>query len=171
MSLGIKYHLLSSPKLFVLRLYIFDGYPIGLNQTQQLSLQKLSSSLHSSVCCHFADSSWSTSGFFGSSSYSEPEGLICPGMQRVYPAGWNSDVHEENWIPRPKLLGLEVIAASLEVVNKWPWDLICRASSCLCPSPSRSSLEGLPTSRFAFSSTCPPLWTDRESGFGLITYT
>lgn len=82
-SLGIKY-LLSSPKLFVLRLYIFDDYPIGLNQIQQLSLQKPSSSLHSSVCYRFVLSLWSTSGFFDSSSYSEPEWLIFPGMQHVY---------------------------------------------------------------------------------------
>lgn len=76
----MRSHLLSNLKFAVLRLCIFDDYPVGLNSIQQLLSPKISSSSHSSVCYHFAVFLWSTSGFFDSFSYPEPGWLICPGM-------------------------------------------------------------------------------------------
>lgn len=170
-SLGIKYHLLSSSKLFVLRLYIFGDYPIGLNQIQQLSAQKPSSSLHSSVCYCFAVSLWSASGFFDSSSYSEPEWLICPRMQNIYPAGWNFDVHKENWFPDQ---GSWVLRSSLGPWRLWTSCLETSFAehSAVCAQVLPSPLCRVSRTLFWLSlALVHPLWTDQESSFGLITYT
>lgn len=110
---------------------------------------KMISCSHSSVCYHFAVFSRSASGFF-----LLPRAWVANVSWdvRCVAISWNFNVHEHNWIPRPRLLSLEVIAGSLGIMNKWPWNLVCRVPSCPSSGPSQSFLWDLPSSLFAFSS-------------------